>query len=286
MAERMKREFKWRAFISVTTAFSFLAVSLSGLVLFVTPTGRVAHWTGWRMLTLTKDQWGGLHIWFGQVFLVAAICHTALNWRVLVSYFQNRVRRAYAFRREWVLALMLLGLIGVGTVADLPPFSSLLVLNESIKDSWEEPGRQAPIPHAELMTLQEIADKVEGADAEVMVKNLREAGVAVESVHAILGDLAEQRGQTPSEMYTLAVGEALARASSAQAGLSGTCRSGRGTGQLTLEQYCQRMELDLSEALRRLQAQGYEARPEMRLRDIAHAAEVHVSDLQEVLRKP
>jgi hypothetical protein len=286
MADTGNKQFKWRAFTSVATAVSFLAVSLSGIVLFVTPTGRVAHWTGWTMLSLTKDQWGSLHIWFGLIFLVAGVCHTAFNWRVLVAYFRSKARQASAFKPEWVLVLLILVLVSAGTLLELPPFASLIALNESIKDSWEVPGQQAPIPHAELMTLQEIAAKVDGADADAMVESLREAGVTIESPHAIIGDLAKQQHKTPSEIYVLAVGEDLARASSAQAGLSGACRNGRGLGRLTLRQYCEQTQLEPSEAIRLLQAQGYEAKPDMLMRDIAHAAGVHVSDLQDVLAKP
>jgi len=286
MAETGKKQFKWRAFTSVATAVSFLAVSLTGVVLFVTPTGRVAHWTGWTMLSLTKDQWSSLHIWFGLIFLAAGTCHTAFNWRVLVGYFRSKARHAYAFKREWVLVPLILALVGAGTLFELPPFARLIALNEFIKDSWEVPGQQAPIPHAELMTLQEIADKVDGADADAMVKSLRAAGLKVDSPHAIIGDLAKQQHKTPSEIYALAVGEDLARASSAQAGLSGACRSSRGLGRLTLRQYCEQRELDSSDAMRRLQAQGYEAKPDMLLRDIAHTAGVHVSDLQDILAEP
>lgn len=277
MAENAKKKFGWRAFTSVTTALSFLGMSITGVVLFVTPTGRVAHWVGWRMLGLTKDQWGALHIWFGLIFLIAAACHTALNWGVLRGYFRDRLRKAYALRPEWILALLLVGIVWVGTLADIPPFSSVLILNESIKDSWEVPGQQAPVPHAELMTLQQIADKVDGIDAETMSKNLQAAGISVEP-GVILGELADQHHQTPRQLYVLAVGEALARSTSQG------CQSGRGTGQLTLRQYCQKAELDVSEAVGKLKAEGYRAEPDMRLRDIAHAAGAHVSDLQDVLR--
>jgi hypothetical protein len=40
---RAGRRFNWRAFISVTTALSFVAMSITGVVLFVTPPGRGAY---------------------------------------------------------------------------------------------------------------------------------------------------------------------------------------------------------------------------------------------------
>jgi len=73
------RRFEWRAFVSVTTMLSFLGMSVTGVVLFVTPPGRIAHWTGWTLSGLTKDQWVALHIWFSLVFLVTAAFHLYLN---------------------------------------------------------------------------------------------------------------------------------------------------------------------------------------------------------------
>ncbi|HEC02877.1 MAG TPA: DUF4405 domain-containing protein, partial [Phycisphaerales bacterium] len=147
------RRFQWRAFVSVATMLSFLGMSVTGIALFVTPPGRIAHWTGWTLSGLTKDQWVALHIWFSLVFLVAAAFHLYLNWKPLISYFRNRARRTFALRWEWVLSLVICALVLVGTLGEVIPFSNVLALNERIKHSWDRPAQRAPVPHAELMTL-------------------------------------------------------------------------------------------------------------------------------------
>jgi hypothetical protein len=144
MDREAKQRFNWRGFVSVATGLSFLVMSITGIVLFITPKGRVAHWVEWRMLGLTKDQWGGLHIWFSLIFMVMAAFHIYLNWKPLLNYFRDRVRRTYALRREWLFSLIICGIVFAGTLADVAPFSSLLVWNELIKNSWEVPGQQAP----------------------------------------------------------------------------------------------------------------------------------------------
>jgi succinate dehydrogenase hydrophobic anchor subunit len=101
--------FSGRGFTSVASAVCFVALAVTGGVLFVTPPGRVAHWTGWRLLGLTKDQWGALHIWFALLFLIASGFHIWLNWRPLLSYFKSRLTRRFALRREWTLALAMCG---------------------------------------------------------------------------------------------------------------------------------------------------------------------------------
>jgi len=46
--------FQLRAMISVLLALAFPALLVSGLVLFVSPPGRVANWTDWRLFGLSK----------------------------------------------------------------------------------------------------------------------------------------------------------------------------------------------------------------------------------------
>jgi hypothetical protein len=44
-----------RGFASLLTTFSFIVMSISGILLFIVPQGRIAEWTDWRMLGLTKS---------------------------------------------------------------------------------------------------------------------------------------------------------------------------------------------------------------------------------------
>ena len=160
MSEVTNNKFSRRGFVSALTALSFIAMTVTGLVLFVTPPGRFANWTDWRMFGLTKHQWGATHIWLSLLFLGAAGFHIYLNWRPMISYFKSRITRHFGLRREWVLAVVLCIIVGTGTLAEIPPFSSLMALNETTKHSWEnkKPEVRPPIPHAELMTLRELAD--------------------------------------------------------------------------------------------------------------------------------
>ncbi|MBE0460642.1 MAG: DUF4405 domain-containing protein, partial [Candidatus Aminicenantes bacterium] len=63
---------KFRAFISLSILWSFLVEAISGIVLYITPVGRVANWTNWKFLGLTKQNWEAIHTIFGYVFLLFA----------------------------------------------------------------------------------------------------------------------------------------------------------------------------------------------------------------------
>ncbi len=278
MSDPKSGTFSGRGFTSVASALCFVALAVTGGVLFVTPPGRVAHWTGWRLLGLTKDQWGALHIWFALLFLIASGFHIWLNWRPLLSYFKSRLTRRFALRREWTLALAMCGVVAVGTLMKLPPFSSLVALNETIKDSWEESDERAPIPHAELLSLRELASEA-GADLETMVARLKANGIAVESPESVVCDLADEHGITPIQLYNIAIRES-ERGNSGRSGLGG------GMGRKTLKQFCADEGLDLTVSLERLRTAGLEADAEMTLRDIATRGGLRPPDLRGILREP
>ncbi len=291
-AEGTTRRFSMRAFISVATALSFVAMSVTGIVLFVMPPGRIAYWTGWKMWALTKDQWDGLHIWFSLIFMIAALLHLYLNWRSFLSYFRSKVRKAFALRSEWAMALLLCGVVGWGTLAQVGPFSSLLTWDRALKHRWDTPAVQAPIPHAELMTLSELAQKTQGLEVEAMLQNLRAAGIDVPSPDVVLGDLAENTGLTPRQLYALATGQSSAPrpGGGRGAGRQGqqtrsdaAHQGGYGIGRLTLRQYCQQQNLDLEQAMQRLRQEGFQPAPDMTLRDIAVSGGVHPSALRDIL---
>ena len=282
--KRPDRRFNWRAFISVITALSFVAMSVTGVVLFITPPGRVAHWTGWTVWGLTKDQWAGQHIWFSLVFMIAAALHLYLNWRPFVNYFRSKVRRAFALRAEWIVALLLCAVVGWGTLADMTPFSSLLVWNETIKHSWETPTGQAPIPHAELMTLAELAQKTDGLEAESMIANIEAAGIEVQSPDVVLGDLAKAAGMTPMQLYAIATGQsATGRSGGGRGGNRQGMQGGYGIGRLTLRQYCEQQGLNLDETAQKLRDKGFRAESHMTMREIAATGGMHPSAMRDIL---
>jgi hypothetical protein len=266
--------FNWRAFISVTTAAAFLAMVISGVVLFITPPGRIANWTGWTIWSVTKEEWGGLHIWFSVIFVTASFLHLYLNWRSFVSYFRGKMRRALALRVEWAVALLLCVGGGGATLGKVKPFSSFLAWQEGIKNSWETPAKRSPVPHAELLSLSALAKTMEGISADAMMKNLRAAGIEVASAEAVLGDLAKKAGRPAIQVFEIATG---------QSGGGGSGGGGGGMGQMTLEQYCGQMNMKVEDAIQKLRARGFKAEGGMTMREIAVSGGVMPPALRGIL---
>jgi hypothetical protein len=140
MADIAVKPFNRRAFVSVLTGFSFILMSVTGLVLFFAPACRIARDTSWSVLGYDKDQWAAVHVWFSTAFVVASIFHIYFNWTALICYFKAKVRKGFACRAEWIAALVLCGLIYAGTIYEVPPFSSLMAWKETFKHEGSGAG--------------------------------------------------------------------------------------------------------------------------------------------------
>jgi hypothetical protein len=292
MSEETRKQFNWRSYISVLTALSFIGMTFTGIILFFVPPGRVVNWTGWTMLTLTKHQWVGLHDWFSIIFVIASIFHLYLNWKPFVGYFKNKVTRAFSLRVEWALATITCIAVFICTVVGVKPFSSLLAFGESIKQSWDSPWQRAPIPHAELLSLTELAEKTPEVALETMLTNLRTKGIEAESSNVILGKLAKAYNMTPAKLYEIALGQTATGKSGggrhgqvvADGGHNGG--SGHGFGRMTLKQYCEEMDLDLNTAIKKLKEAGFTVGTDLTIRDIADSTGAHPSEIHTILQSP
>jgi hypothetical protein len=292
MSNDTKKQFNWRSFISVLTALSFIGMTFTGVILFVVPPGRIANWTGWTLIGLTKNEWIGLHDWFSIIFVAASVIHLYLNWKPFVSYFKSKATKAFALRSEWAAALVVCAAVFACTLGNIRPFSSLLAWNENIKHSWESPQQRAPIPHAELMSLKELANQAQDVDLETMLSNLRAAGIEVESADIVLGKLAEAHNITPVQLYNIALGQAWPGRGHGGGGHGteseelGGGGPGRGFGKMTLKQYCEETGQDLNTAMKKLQDAGIKAGPNMTIRGIADSAGKHPSEIRAIIEPP
>lgn len=160
-------------------------------------------------------------------------------------------------------------------MAEVPPFSTLVTWNETIKESWEEDSERAPIPHAELLTLAELAIEAD-MNLDVMIANLAANNVDVVSPNTVVGMLAEKHALTPIQIYTMALGESRHG--------SGKGRAGGGPGQKTLAEFCADEGLDLDLVLGTLQATGVAVDSTTVMRDIVQTTDIKPCELVDMLR--
>jgi hypothetical protein len=195
-----RRGFSLRGFTSLLLTIAFVAMCFSGVMLFLTPRGRVANWTDWSLLGLGKHEWGAVHINNSVLFVVIAATHLVLNWSIFVRYLKNKAVAGLNMKKELALASLVAAAFLAGPIYSVPPFSSLMALNEDIKNYWEQHAEQPPVPHAEEMTLTELAGHVH-LTVEQVSSALADKGFQVTQANLTVGEVGQQKGVAPSVVF-------------------------------------------------------------------------------------
>lgn len=191
--------FRFRPFVSVLTAFSFLVITLSGILLFIAPSGRGAN--PWTFLGLSKHQWNDLHVCMSAVFVAASIFHICLNLKPLCRYFVDKVNAARRLRLEWIAAFILSALVCWGTIKEAVPFSSLINFGQKVRSSWSSQRPQsmqqgqyrrgfgggtnaADLGGFGQQTLRQVCQEM-GIDINTALETLKQKGIRASSDHTI-----------------------------------------------------------------------------------------------------
>ena len=120
------RKFQTKAFISLLTLGSFFIMTVTGLVLYAAPQGRIAYWVTWKFWGLEKSQWEAIHIVSCFFFVVVGIYHLLNNWSLLKNYLTGKIAGALKMRRELAFSALLILVILIGPMFRVAPFTYLL----------------------------------------------------------------------------------------------------------------------------------------------------------------
>ncbi|MEW5982931.1 MAG: DUF4405 domain-containing protein [Acidobacteriota bacterium] len=271
------KKFSWKAFISFYVLFSFIVLALSGLVLFVAPPGRVANWSIWRLVALSKAQWQAIHTIVAAVFLAMAAFHLYFNWRALRAYLRTKLNEGMRMKREFAVASAISIAILTLTIAGVPPFSTVMDVGEEIKNGWAAPTNEPPIPHAEELTIAKLADTVK-VPIDRAWANLERHGVVIEDRNMTVGQIAERAGLTPQQVYQrIQSDDAKSQVSVAASG---------GWGRKTVGQVCEQFNVPEEAGVARLRAAGFEASATTPIKDLAVAGGKTPFDLATIIVGP
>lgn len=203
---RKRRRFSVRAFTSLLLTLAFGAMCFSGVMMFLTPRGRVANWTDWSLLGLGKHDWGSVHVNNSVLFVAIAAAHLLLNWSVFMRYLKSKAVSGLNMKKELALASVIAAACVAGPIYDVPPFSSLMALNTDIKNYWErhseQRAEQPPVPHAEELTLSELAGHVNLTAQQVSLA-LEDQGYEATHADLTVGQIGEQEGVAPSAVFAV-----------------------------------------------------------------------------------
>lgn len=266
-----------RKITSLTAFLSFIILLLTSIVLYVAPEGRVAYWSNWKWMGLSKSQWGNLHVIFGFLFVLAGIIHIYLNWNPILLYLKDRARKIRIFTASFNIALVIMVLCAFGTYFTLPPFSWVLSISESFKEAGSKTYGEPPYGHAELSSLKLLSNRL-GLDVSASLKGLRDADIQFQSETQSLLEVATANGITPKEVY-----EAMLPKGEDSSVLKMPEFPQPGLGKRTVSEVCTTYGLDISTVINGLAQNDIDAKPEMTFKEIADASGVSASDIYAVI---
>jgi hypothetical protein len=270
-----KKNFSWRGWTTFVTTLSFIVDTLSGIILYIAPPGRIANWTNWNVWGLSREQWVAIHTIFGYVVLFIVAIHLYYNWKMFWNFVWSKIRKALNLKWEMVWATLLCLFIFLGTLWNIPPFSSTMELGDFFKDSWEESRVQTPIAHGELLSLKEFAEKT-NVPVEEVLNALKSKGYKVKDIEQTVGEVAKENGVPPNKLYEdMKTGGVKPDVT--------TIGEGSGMGRKSVEAVCSETGLSLDDALARLKQKGINAKPSDKLKEIANKAGKTPMDIYNII---
>jgi DNA-binding phage protein len=271
----MKKSFSWRVFVSFGLFIAVFMMLVSGVILYVSPPGRVANWTDWQMLGLTKRGWLNQHTIFGFAFVILSLFHLFfINWKAFLSYLKSKTAQGLKSPVELLSIAALSALFGVGTHFDIQPFSAVIKFGNTISNSWERKDKAAPVPHAELMSLVELSQQPGlGGDPEALITKLNNAKLNVTSEKETIAEIAKANGITAEQVYAF-----IAPAEPEKHKLRG-----EGFGRKTLQQVADEAGVSSTSLQLALKQKGIEAKTDEPLRNIAKNNNIEMSEFKGLL---
>jgi hypothetical protein len=282
----VKNKHATRAFIAFLVTWSFVVLTVTGLVLYVVPHGRVATWTFWSLAGLPRDGWADVHILFGAVFIVGGALHLYFNWKPFMSYLAERVSGHVALKRESLASLLATVLLIVAAVYAIPPVSWLFDLNDTVKSAWgRAPGHEPPYPRAEETPLPVLAKRLE-FDRDAALAALKAAGLRIDDPGATLAAIATANATTPAAVYALIPRPAPVPSTAADPLEIETRLTGTGVGAKTLAAFAEDQRAAARDRPRAPRGAGDRARAEETLKAIAERQGIPPIELAKALLAP
>jgi hypothetical protein len=222
------------------------------------------------------------------VFLVGGLFHLLkFNWKSLLTYLRKKAEGRQPVRYEVLASVGLFLLILVGTIAQQVPFQIVMTAGASVRESWEAPASNPPIPHMEEMTLTDLAKNIQ-VEPERLVQSLDRLGYRPAGQNDRLRDVAKRNSTSPEQIYSAlnaGTGNDAAELSTEHKSAAETGGGGaRGQGFKTLAELARENSLTVESAVQKLAAAGIEAKAEERMRDIANRSGKKPYEVIEILK--
>jgi predicted DNA-binding protein YlxM (UPF0122 family) len=258
---------------SLTMLLAMFTMTFTGIILFITPPGRVANWANWELFGISKELYGQIHSSFMVLFILATILHIYYNWKPLISYMKNEARQFILFTKDMIIASILFLIFLFGTIYQVSPFSNFLNFGDDIKNSWEKEYGTSPYSHAELSSLKSFTKKL-NYDFEISKNILTTNNITFEEEQS-LSQIAKTNSVSPKFIYDL-LRKNFEKSEEKAVPLSGL-------GKKTIKEVAQTLGLSSDEFISKLKVFEIEAKENDKFKDAVESKDLSPSDVLEKL---
>lgn len=281
-----KKAWHNKQFISFLTLTGFLTMSITGIVIYFNPQGRIAYWTDWTLLGLTKSDWGNIHITTSLFFLIAGLFHIYYNWKALTSYIIDKMKSSLKLKKEMAVTLAITVFIVLSGIYQFPPLSYILEWNSYFHEKfWViDKGYEPPFGHAEELSLKAFTKKMD-IDLSKAISALKQKGLKVDdNGNMALISIARENNMTPMHVYAVFKHlEPKIEIKQYTPEEIDAAFAGKGTGRKTIVQFCKETGLELEVAKSRLTKAKIQFDKEDTIKKIAEKNDMNGHDIMKYL---
>lgn len=189
-----------RSFTSITLFFSFCALVLSGLAMYLRPEGSVALWIDWSLLGLSKNGWEGVHTFFSIMVGIFSVIHLLLNGKALLRYLSGKWKVGLKRRRELFASIGIVCAFLILSVFRIPPVGEIMDFRDNIKHGDYSVIIIPPEPDFEKKPLSYVLRSV-NMPADFVLDRLRDLGLIISNDQESLQDIAKKNKSNPQAVY-------------------------------------------------------------------------------------
>ena len=281
--------FQTKGFISLLTFGSFIIMSITGIVLYTAPQGRIAYWVTWNFWGLEKPQWEAIHIVSCFFFIVVGIYHLLNNWTLLKNYLAGKIAGGLKMKKELAFSALIILVIIIGPMLRVAPFTYLLDVSDVLKKSWIiSKEYEPPFGHAEEVSLRVFAKRV-NLDLEKAMLELKAKGIQADAGDS-LQKIAKTNRISPMHLYqaikkfeVAAPAPAEAKGPSFTPDLVDEKFAGTGVGRKTLGDVIQQTGVDPTKVKERLARNKVEMKDDETFHDAAGKRKVTPMEVLKVV---
>lgn len=277
-----------RGLTTFLTLVGFILMTITGIVLYFTPQGRIAYWVNWTFLGLTKTDWTNIHIVSSLLWVVALAFHLYFNWKVLMAYIYKKAQGGWKLKKEMAISVLAGLIVWFFPIYQIPPISYITDLGAALSDSWvTSPEYEPPVGHAEQLSFTSFLKKV-NIPLEPAIAELKKQGIEVGDTNQAVETIAKQNNTSPMNMY-MAIRSLEQKPELVPASSGYTLEmveeqfNGTGVGRKVLGDVLGDLKMDLNEAKAKLAAKGVEVKDDETFKDVADRYGVTPIDILKAL---